>query len=83
MGSLTSQDADLGGLRPWWLAGLGLWLALVALPYSRSWHLRRSLTYRLAVDLNASELRPATVVVLILWLGLAALLVSFVRRRLG
>jgi MYXO-CTERM domain-containing protein len=33
--------------------------------------------------LNLSELEPATVVVLILWLGLAALVVSFLRRRLG
>lgn len=106
-GALTSQDADLGGLQPWWLAGLAVWLAFVAWLFflarrslgQKSWRpwaiaapLALSLailaptavaTYRLAADWNLSELEPATVVVLILWLGLALLFVSFVRRRLG
>ena len=106
-GALTSESADLGGLQPWWLLGLALWLAFVAFlffvarraPDQNAWRpwaiaalLALSLaflgptavaSYRVAADLDASELRPATVVILILWLGLAALLVSFVRRRLG
>jgi len=106
-GALTSQDADLGRLQPWWLAGLAVWLAFVALLFFlarrslgqngwRLWAIAAPLalslailaptavaTYRLATDLNLSELKPAAVVILILWLGLAALFVSFVRRRLG
>jgi hypothetical protein len=40
-------------------------------------------TYRLAADWKLGELEPSILAVLVLWLGLAAFFVSFVRRRLG
>ena len=40
-------------------------------------------TYRLAADGQLSRFEPAGLLVLALWLALAALFVSFVRRRLG
>ena len=40
-------------------------------------------TYRLVADGDLGRLQPAGVVVLALWLGVAALFVSVVRRRLG
>jgi hypothetical protein len=40
-------------------------------------------SYRLAADWNWSELKLETLAVLVLWLGLATVVVAFVRRRLG
>jgi hypothetical protein len=40
-------------------------------------------TYMLAADWKLGELEPSMLAVLVLWLGLEAFFVSFVRRRLG
>jgi hypothetical protein len=62
--------------RPWAMAApIALLLALLA-PTA-------VVTYRLATDGKLSGVQPAGLVVLALWLALAALFVSFVRRRLG
>jgi hypothetical protein len=62
--------------RPWAMAApLALLLAILA-PTAIA-------TYRLVADWNMSELEPATVIVLTGWLALAALFVSFVRRRMS
>ena len=106
-GALTRDEADLGGLQPWWLAGLAMWLVVVASLFflarrylgQNAWRASAIAalvavalailapiavaTYRLAADGNLSELTPTTVAVLVIWLGLATLLVAFVRRRLG
>jgi len=60
--------------RPWAIAAPVALLLAVLAPTA-------IVTRRLAADWKLSELEPSMVVVLALWLGLATLFVSFIRRR--